>query len=82
MIMVMVMIVAVSMVFVIVTMMVPMVMAAVLIMMVIVTAIRAVDMALGGLLFGQKGSAAFADIGIGLGGELVHAGQEAKPHGF
>jgi len=49
-------------------------------MMVIVTAIRAVDMALGGPLFSQEGGAALTDIGIGLGGKLIHAGQDAKSH--
>jgi hypothetical protein len=80
--MIVVMIVAVSLVFVIVIMVVPMVVATVLIVMMIVAAVRTMDMALGGLFLGQKGGAAFTDIGIGLGGELVHAGQDAKAHGF
>lgn len=49
---------------------------------VVVAAVRTMDMALGGLFLSQKGGAAFTDIGISLRGELVHAGQDTKAHGF
>jgi hypothetical protein len=59
-----------------------MAMVVMVIMMMIVPTVWAMDMALGGLFFGQEGGAAFTDIGIGFGCELVHAGQDAKAHGF
>ena len=63
-------------------MIVAMIMIAVFSMRVIMAAPRSVDMALRGVFLAQKPVGFVGHVGVTIGIELIHAGEDAKAHGL